>query len=217
MLDELSELSPRIISQIRRVRVGGRPLGLRSWSGRIELFGIPWAIKLLPGLCLDTLTVRGVPIPEISCETVEDFVKYGCGWRELRYINPNSKLLAFSGNTILPCWRKPQPSTWNRLLIQRDGAASGSSVAIYRSMQSNSPGSVLKPEARTPFEQELLSNRRLEDFGMSEDLMILRGAEIGKEILVVARRGRKVDIVEHDQPPYRSGDIRVLTGNLRWA
>ncbi|KAL5044814.1 hypothetical protein BDW71DRAFT_208942 [Aspergillus fruticulosus] len=153
MLAELPGLPVGIISQIRHIRFGGRPLGLRTWHGG-------WDRALRDSLDPQAATP---PMPRYtySARRADSrnclwdggrSVKYGCGWRELCYVNTNSKLLAFPGNAILPCWRRPQLSTWHGLLVQRDGPDSCSSVTICRSTQPHSPGSVLRTETRTIFE-----------------------------------------------------------------
>ncbi|EED17403.1 conserved hypothetical protein [Talaromyces stipitatus ATCC 10500] len=211
MLDKLSELPSTTLSQIRYIRVG---------DDDDVYYRLVWVLKLLPDLCLDTLSVLGMSNGDIAYDTLSGLVKYGNGWKELRYITPNSEMLGFKRLDLFmadPYWRQPQPSTWNDILIQRDGLDSRASVTIYRSTQSGTPGAVLKPETRQLFEQKP-STEDLEMFGVEEDKQLLGMNERGKELLVVVRRGYQADISEQDSPPYLlENDIRQWAHGLTWA
>jgi hypothetical protein len=115
--------------------------------------------------------------------------------------------------------RRPQPSTWNDILIRRDGQDSGASVTIYRSTQSNAPDTVLKPETRQLFEQKPPSSPEdLELFGIEEDRQLLGKNERGKELLVVVKRGHQARIIEQNDPAYfHEHDIRHWAQGLSWA
>lgn len=221
MLDKLSLLPPATLSQIRHVRVGGRPLMLTPMGDEDDVYyRLVWALKLLPGLSLDKLTVLGATGPEVAYDTLEGLVRYGNGWRELHFITPNSKLLGFAKIDMFmadPYWRRPQPSTWRDILLQRDGVDSGASVTIYRSTQSDTPGAVINPRTRQLFEQKISSPEDLQMFGVEEDKQLLSRDEMGKELLVVVKRGRHANIAEPDGPPYMPEDIREWARGLTWA
>jgi hypothetical protein len=175
------------------------------------------ALKLLPGLRLDRLTVLGPSMGEIAYDTLGGLIKQGNGWRELHFITPNSTMLGFAKRELFmadPYWRKPQPSTWNEILLHRDGAASGAFVTVYQANQCDTSGAVLKPYTRHTFEQKIISPGTLETFGVAEDKELL--AE-GKELLVVANRGRSADIAEQNGPPYEFNDIREWAHGMTWA
>lgn len=54
-------------------------------------------------------------------------------------------------------------------------------------------------------------------FGKAEDAMLMRPAEVGKELLVVVKRGDWVDYAEKEGSPYLgSGDIRVEIFGMTW-
>lgn len=220
MLDKLSTLPLTTISEIRQVRVGGRPLILQPIDYDDDVFyRLVWALKLLPGLRLDKLTVLGSSSGVIAYDTLGGLINYGNGWSELHFITPNSEMLGFAKLDMLladPYWRKPQPSTWNDILLRRDGPNSGASVTIYRSTQSNSPGAVVNPRTRQLFEQKS-TLQNLADFGVAEDRVLLSESEASKELLVVVKRGRHADIAERDSPPYLFEDIREWAHGLTWA
>lgn len=160
-------------------------------------------------MSLDNLTILGSSSGVISYDTLEGLVKHGNGWRELHFITANSEMLGFAKAPTLigdPYWRKPQPSTWNDILLRRDGANSGASVTIYRSTQSHSPGTVIDPRTRQIFEQKVPSPKDLEAFGVAKDKQLLAEDEIGKEFLVVVKRGHGANIREQDTPPCNSMD-----------
>jgi hypothetical protein len=95
-----------------------------------------------------------------------------------------------------PHCRKPQPSTWDEIVRQRDGANSGASVIVYRSTQSDAPGTVTNPRTRQIFEQKLSPSKDLEKFGVTEDKELLEGTGKGKELLVIVKRGHAANIAE---------------------
>ncbi|KAK1242956.1 hypothetical protein MKX08_005768 [Trichoderma sp. CBMAI-0020] len=101
---------------------------------------------------LDTLTVFGPAIPRWSHEDLDFFIKYGRGWKELRYITFTSAFVDMvssnHGATItLPS--EPQPAAWQRDLENRDGPNSGASVTMYKSADSKNPLSIMCSTLRT--------------------------------------------------------------------
>lgn len=90
-------------------------------------------------------------------------------------------------------WRKPQPSTWNDILLKRDGANSGTFVIIYWAtslmpqVQSSTPTKVLEQRP---------SRKNLKNFGVKEDRELSSGSEAHKEVLVAIKRGRRAQIME---------------------
>lgn len=227
MLSKLSVLPLTTLSQIRHVRVGGAPVVLTpidDEDGEDVYYRLVWIIKLLPGLCLDTLTVLGPSSSKgvIAYDTLGGLIRHGNGWRELRFITRNSEMLGFKKMDVFmadPYWRRPQPSTWQDILIQRDGLDSGASVTIYRSTQSDAPGTVLKPETRQRFEQKPPSSPEdLEMFGVEEDKQLLDRNEKGKELLVVVKRGRQAHILEQVDPAhFHEQDIRHWALDMTWT
>jgi hypothetical protein len=219
LLDKFSTLPSSTLSQIRNVRTRGRPLILQPTGGHHDVYyKLAWALELLPGMSLDNLTILGSPSGVISYDTLEGLIKHGNGWRELHFITTNSEMLGFAkAPTFIaePYWRKPQPSTWNDILLRRDGANSGASVTIYRSTQSHSPGTVIDPRTRQIFEQKVPSPKDLETFGVAKDKQLLAEDEIGKKFLVVVKRGHGAKIGEQNTPPYNSmGNTRH---GMTWA
>ena len=219
LLDKLSILSPTTLSQIRHLRTSGRPLMLRPVGDDDEVYyRLVWALKLLPELRLDRLTVLGSSRGEIGYDTLDGLIKYGNGWRELEFITLNSTMHQFTEMDILGDldWHKPQPSTWEEILRQRDSAGSGSSITIYRSIQSDAPGAVMNPYRRQILEGAF--PREPGKLGVTDTENVeLRGKENRKEILFVVKRGHDAEIAEQDWPPYTlEDDIRQWAHGMTW-
>ncbi|ERF75380.1 hypothetical protein EPUS_00173 [Endocarpon pusillum Z07020] len=219
LLDKLSKLPPTTLSQIRHLRTSGRPLMLQPIGyGDDVFYRLVWALKLLPGLRLHRLTVLGGSSGEIGYDTLDGLIKYGNGWRELRFITLDSAMHQFTEMDFLGNldWDKPQPSTWEEILRQRDGADSGASITIYRSIQSDAPGAVMNPYRRQILEGAL--PREPGKLGVTDtENMELRAKEEGKEVLFVVKRGHAAEIAEQDGPPYTlEDDIRQWAHGMTW-
>ena len=227
LLNKLTVLPPSTLSQIKTLRIGGRALFLApgTFVHRREYYSHVWALKFLPELSLDRLTVLGVKDGRENYNVLDDLIKFGHGWRELYFISQDSSIFGFArldvnASTGVPLQRKPQPSYWNEVLQRQDGADSQCSVTIYRSVESDAPGSVMDPKRRKIFEQEV--NLTEEDptqvspFGRDEDEQLMADGEVGKEILVVVRRGVNADISGLDRSPYKGADMQKWANGKAW-
>jgi hypothetical protein len=208
LLEKLSSVPRSVVEQIRHIHIGSQPiLLLPPTDYRNKVFvKLVWALKLLPGLRLDTLTVLGDYGPEVAYITLDGLVNNGNEWRELRYLTAESRMLGFRRvqfyHQILYA-RKPQPSTWSRVMAERDSVDSDAAVTIYRPTQANAPGTVINPHNRQTFEQELQPGERLESFGVDEDPELMHEDNARKELLVVVRRGEHARITENATVPFK--------------
>ncbi|KAL4936506.1 hypothetical protein BDV06DRAFT_227831 [Aspergillus oleicola] len=134
-----------------------------------------WALKFLPGLCLDSLMVMDGEKAEDTYTALDSLVDYGHGWKELRFITTGSRMLGFKRTG--PHQRKPQPNTWGCNLAKRDGADSGASVTIRRAISSR-PGVVFEPFGTFRFLQRLSPLESLDAFGIEEDAYLMQKGEI---------------------------------------
>jgi hypothetical protein len=220
LLDKLSPLPLATLSQIRHVRTRGDTLMLSPPDADDDVYyRLVWALKLLPGLQLDTLTVLGQTQGPLDYETLEGLIEHGDGWRELRYITSDSTMLGFEKHSMFmanPYWRRPQPTTWNDILLKRDDVDSKPTVAIYRSTQSKNPGTVMNKATRQIVDQMILPPSDLEAFGVEEDPQFVGRGEKEKELLVVVKRSRGADILQHDVPPFSAYDIRQWAEGMTW-
>ncbi|RMJ27934.1 hypothetical protein PHISP_01202 [Aspergillus sp. HF37] len=212
-LDKLSPLPAATLAQIRNLRLGGRSMKLRSIGYADDVCSrLVWTLKLLPELRLNKLTVLGRLEWRVAYDTLDGMIKYGHGWEELHFLTPNSNMLGFAN--FEPYWRKPQPKTWNDVLLKRDGADSGSTVTIYIATQPDTPGAVLNPSTRQFIEQGPCGKNTKSYW----DGRLLSSSEGNKELLVIVKRGRHVDIGEQANPRYPIGqDIRRWQCGQTWA
>ncbi len=218
LLDKLSQLLVATLSQIRHVCTRGHTLMLSPPDSDDDVFyRLVWALKLLPGLQLETLTVLGQSQGLMNYDTLEGLIKHGDGWKELHYITRDSTMLGFKRRDMFTAksyWRRPQPTTWNTILLARDGVDHKSTVTIYRSTQSKSPGTVMNTATRQIVDQ--IPPPDLETFGIEEDPQFVREGEEEKELLVVVKRSCDADIRQHDVAPFTDEDIRQWAEGMTW-
>lgn len=197
MLDKFFCVSPDTVSRIKFVCVGGKPVRLRSMFGENDLcYTISWALKFLPELNLDVLTVLGMTSGAAAYDALQGLIKYGNGWRELHFITPTSGMLGFAQRGSYR--RKPQPSTWTSMLQKREERTSPyengqATVKIYRATKLNSEnepsGNVLCPATRELFEQDVEDSAEdCASFGVKKDMTLMAPNEIEKELLVIVKR-----------------------------
>ena len=225
LLNKLAIIPITTRKQIRHVRVSGNPLMI-SWDDDDVYYRTAQALKLLPGLELDTLTILGNRDDSVNYDTLNMLVRYSDGWKELHYLSHTSEFLGYkddmptfglSDPMIDRYLRQPQPTDWQKALEQRDGQKSNPSVVIYRASISATPGAVLQPETRQFFTQAFTAGQDARNFGKDEDAMLMRPGEIGKEVLVVVKRGDGVDYAEKEGSPYLPiGDIREDSPGMTW-
>ena len=224
LLDTLTRSPTAFVAALRHVRVSGEPIML-SLPHNDVYYRLPWTLKLVPNLQLDTLTVLGGRAnssaggsAQVDYTTVDEMITYGTGWRELHYITPDSSMLSFPkterfGQTYL---RKPQPQTWNLALSKRDGLESACSVTIHRSTAISGHLHLSHGE-QGAFEQTV-APEDLENYALLEDSFLADLRDNHKAILVVVKRGRNADIMEEIlHPPYNQEfDLRALSSNMTW-
>ncbi|KAJ7142950.1 hypothetical protein C8R44DRAFT_827603 [Mycena epipterygia] len=224
MLDKLANIPTTTLKLIRHARVSGTPLML-SWEDDSVYYRTSQALKLLPGLALERLTVLGVRGPEVRYDTLDKLVRHGTGWNELYYLSHDSTFLAYERDWIFEVGapdeyrylRAPQPVSWQRVLDARDGPTSGASVTIYRATVPRQPGAVLHPATRVAFAQTLPAGGDLLTFGKVADSTLMAPGERDKEVLVVVKRGRDVNYAERKDSPYlEGGDIREDKAGMTW-
>lgn len=219
MLDKLADLPAGIHSQIRHLRIYGASLKLTSEDGE-SYFRTAQALKLLPNLQLDVLTVIGDNLPNCASDTLNMLIRFGGGWKELHFFTFDSNLLGYAdkmrylglhddmNNRYM---RLPQPADWQETMNQRDGEASKPAVIVYRSKDSSTRGSVFQPDKREVMVQAFGPDQDAQTYGRAEDPDLMRPGEVEKEILVVVKRGQGVDCAEKEVPTY------VGVYDIRWS
>lgn len=228
MLNKLTPLPTTTLSQIRHLRVREYVTILGYPNDGQSYYQLASALKLLPGLQLDTLTVlRGHGDGVYSYGSLNGLIAESDGWKELHFLSYNSVLLGYgdpSGYWGLPglprYTRRPQPDTWRSVIERRDGPSSKPPVTIYRATQPNQTGSVMKENTRVQFEQklmELTDDPAEPKFGVEEDKSLTGKGERCKELLIVVRRGEGVDYQEKENSPFISVDIRRDCPGMVWC
>ncbi|KAI8664574.1 hypothetical protein NCS55_00966800 [Fusarium keratoplasticum] len=99
----------------------------------------------------------------------------------------------------------------------RDGVETKPSVKIYRSTLCDVPGSVLDPNTRVVFEQDMPGDC-IDGLppGTEEDEALTKEGERGKEMMVVFKRGFGVDYEEKEGSPLLKNDIRRNAPGMTW-
>ncbi|KUJ23935.1 uncharacterized protein LY89DRAFT_776141 [Mollisia scopiformis] len=199
LLDKFSSIPSNTVSQIRHVRTRGYPLVLIFHEDHGVHDRLVWALKLLPSLQLDTLTVLGSWDGYIDCDNLNGLISHGNGWKELRYISKDSTVLQFKGDQILKgdrYWGEPQPDTWR--------------ICCYRATASI-------PKQMSPYtKRPRKSIASLGNLGVQEDAQLVGDDQTKREVLVVVKRGRAADISEPENGPYHSDDIRTWPDLMAW-
>lgn len=225
MLDKLTALDSQILSKLRHMRYSERRLAavLRARNGNPLGYGyrLTQILKLLPGLCLDTLTVFGHIFERSRYCELDDLINHSNGWKELCYLSHDSAMLGFPNfKSSLLFYslldlpeRAPQPSTWTQALTNRDGPTA--SVSIYRSSHAAGYGSrVSSPATCQSFVDQVAEPGK--GYGLEYDAALMGHGEREKELLVVARRGEGVDYTEKPGSPLLRVDIRKDWPGMTW-
>ncbi|RYP48550.1 hypothetical protein DL768_005589 [Monosporascus sp. mg162] len=226
MLDKLSALSVDTLSKLRHMRVSGDTLML-SYPDDDVFYRLVSALKLLPGLQLDQLTVLGGRGIQVNYGTLGGLIKDGNGWKTLRYICYSSAMLGFPSehNISHPManweaqpeyWRKPQPKHWQTVMEGRDGVASNPSVTVYRAKEPALYGSIVDPSRRVKFEQKPHHGQDLRADMFPADPELMAGDEQKKELMVIVKRGSGVNYEEKRDSPFIESDIRRDLPEMTW-
>ncbi|KAK0741953.1 hypothetical protein B0T21DRAFT_408810 [Apiosordaria backusii] len=230
MLDKLAGLSFEDLSLIRYVTVRGDSMLLTYLPKRHVHHRLVSVLKLLPGLQLHQLTVFGGHGDKFQYRTLDELVRYGSGWRELRFISHSSGMLGYAYYCFDEALRqryqrRPQPEYWQSVVDERDGVQSCPSVVVYRATRPGHRGDVLRAQTREQIQQSdtIVSHTGAsyasDEYGTAEDPVLVGEGERSKEVMVVVRRGRHgVDYQEKDGRPLLSNfDIRREFPGRTWA
>lgn len=223
LLEKLTPLSLPTLKKIRHVRVRADEIKIRvPATGRAEYYPLVSILKLLPGLCLDQLTVLCSQIPHISYGTLDGLIADGTGWNQLRYISHDSLVLGCNKPRSQPSEDdkslqrpEPQPCYWQGVLESRDGEASVPSVTIYRC---ESKGRcIFEDDSRRRYQSKSPINDDQEAYPVQEEWKrMVSKIEPTREIMVIARRGHGVDYEEKAGSAFIAKDIRQDMPDMTW-
>ena len=148
LLDTLTPLKQSVLGNIRHLRISGDPLILPLPDERDDFYYRPsQALKFVPGLNLDRLTVLGTRGERARYYALDMLIRASDGWKELHYLSHNSLMLGFSTRSALgddylnKYSRKPQPAKWQAIMNKRDGKYTNPSVTVYHATRAI-PGSI---------------------------------------------------------------------------
>jgi hypothetical protein len=189
MLSVLAPLPVEKLSKLRYLTVDARLLLLsKGYHGRGEppCYNLAAVLRLVPGLRLNKLHVRGTGLFKRDYEMVDELVKHGNGWKELWFEPYYAKLWYYVKSTFKP---QGQPAKWDTVLKERDGASSQASATIWQPS-----GRLLERGKGYLDDDEVNTNVSYED---------LHGPTF-----FVFKRGRGVDYEEKEDAPLLDKDIR---------
>lgn len=191
-----------VITRLRHVRVRAFPFPLYA-SGRADYYPTYYAanaLSLLPGLCLDTLTVEdcwhgfglGDGWRDVTTYFDIEALLKNDAWKELTYITPCTDFLASGYDHRRK--RQLQPDTWDALMRERDGEDSGAEVRmmIVPHKQEKATGHehteddrVMQPWTAKPG-HEVIENSRV----------ALPDQALKGEVRIIAHRGKRARAVQ---------------------
>lgn len=221
MLDKLTSLDPQVLGRLRHMRYTERrwqqEFPAQSTWRHEHQYSLSRILKLLPGLCLDRLTVLGHSSRMLRYYELDDLINHSDGWKELYYLSWNSQMLGFLkhyNKSQSTSFEAPQPLTWSQALTRRDGPTA--SVTIYRSTSAAKNGSILsRPETGQVYATPIAEPGKIYEVKGTAGLMGWRQKK--KEMLVVARRGEGIDYAEKLGSPLLRHDIRERWPGMTWA
>lgn len=209
MMDKLSALPLTKLSAVRHLRVSNRE-ECRYYRGSFtngELHILNRASMDFASMCgilshlltlnLETLTILGdiTTGANKSYHIIDHIIRSCIGWKQLRYVHLSSGILEWKSPELT--WtqvlrpRAVQPMDWQRVLEEKDGIDSVPLVTIDRALV---PGtSVLRATETENIIQTAADDpaRAIEPYRNYEDAFLRPDGYNEKQLLVVARRGRK--------------------------
>ncbi|EXU99012.1 hypothetical protein X797_008010 [Metarhizium robertsii] len=227
MMVILKALPMATLSKIRHVRILGTELCFFTDLGEHDAvsYTLVQALKLLPGLQLDTFTVLSPGEDDYDYEVLNDLIEYGDGWKELRFICQVPSQLGYKSDNgyrhknsrSYP--RKPQPAHWASVMNTRDGIQNQPSVTIYQSVRLGEPCSVMHEATRVIIEQWPWKEKEHVTLAEMFSATYFEKKEEALEVMVVVKRGKGINYQEGEHPRYLTAisDIRKDFPHTSWA
>ncbi|CAI6320779.1 unnamed protein product [Periconia digitata] len=198
MLNTLLGAGQAVITRVRRIRVKAFPFPLyaNGCANYYPTYYFHNALTLLPGLHLDRLVVEdsfhGFGLLDgwrdvVTYFDIEGLLKSDA-WKELEYITPNTDFIASGYDHRRK--RLAQPESWDALLKERDGEASGAAVEMWITPISTGHDGQGEPQAPRTWSarpgHEIIENWRL----------ATPEQELKGEVRIVARRSDRATTVQ---------------------
>lgn len=204
MLDFLFGLSEEQRAALRHLSIRDKGICLYKVNGRGLGGPVYWheVMPLFPGIQLDTLTIldefyrtqdnRRKEEYYLFYWHIENTVRCGLGWKELRVICSDASVLTLEDDTLVsPAIPHPQPTAWISTLRERDGIDSGTNVQIF-----------IATKEYDGKEDVIYHTSKREVFDSSKILAEVRRARDGiaqatsREVMIIMRRGAQAAYVE---------------------
>lgn len=202
LLDTLLSVDQSVITRLRHIRIRAFPFPLYADSKPqyYPAYYFANALTLLPGLCLDELEVHDCWHGHGQGDGWRDVTTYmdieallkSDAWKRLTYITPCTDFIASGYDHRRK--RQLQPESWDALVKERDGEASGAGVQMW-----------IVPVKQTESRDE----GRTEDGRMMQEWSARPGHEIIEnwrlatpeqklkgEVRIIATRGKRARVVQ---------------------
>ncbi|KAK3371892.1 hypothetical protein B0H63DRAFT_401559 [Podospora didyma] len=241
MLDNLSALPVATLSKLRQMRVSGDVLMINP-SFNPNPLCLDSALKLLPGLQLDQLTVLSGHENRRHYDGLSRLIKHSNGWKTLRYISFSSaarlkvfdmsRIPNFTSSPPPEVNMMPQPKHWQAVMEGRDGVSSNPSVTVCRAKErpARYGPAILGPSRGVKSDQNpyLANEDSRPDLFPVDAPQLMTGDEQMKELMVIVKRGSGVDyegkkdsplIEDHTlrYPPFHvEYDFRSVFPDMTW-
>lgn len=202
LLHTLLSVDQSVITRLRHIRVRAFPFPLYA-NDKPEYYPTYYfvnALRLFPGLCLDELEVedcwhgygQGDGWRDVTTYMDIESLLNSDAWKKLIYITPCTDFIA-SGYDHRKR-RQQQPSSWDALLKERDGEASGASVQMWivPSKQGEARDEDRTEDGRKMQEWSALpGNVIIENWRLAGPEQSLKG-----EVRIIATRGKRSRAVQ---------------------
>lgn len=119
---------------------------------------------------------------------IDQQVRAGCGWKQLRYIIDDTETLKFERYRYLHQWfsRDSQPTIWSSIIQQRNHSRMGAKVEIFVAKEKSAG---LKDLIHDPENRDIFDNNAAE-------WIRFKYQNRNREMMIVLQRGKDAYIVE---------------------
>ncbi|KAF1998298.1 hypothetical protein P154DRAFT_262191 [Amniculicola lignicola CBS 123094] len=221
MLETLMSVDQAVVTRIRYVTVKGFPFPLYA-QGRPQYYTSYYfhnALSLLPGLMLEELVVEdcyhGFGLVDGWRDVVTYFDIEGVlksdAWKTFVYVSPNTEFITSGYDHRKQ--RLAQPENWDYMLKDRDGEESGAEVKMFITpyLKGGAVTNVREEKQETIPWKAIPGHEVVEDWRLGTPEQELKG-----EVKIVARRGKKVGVVQKGLKEKRTWkEIKSNPGELR--
>jgi len=178
--------------QIRHLSIGRPQMPLQC--SRPGGFGVQLkSLICMSPMTLETFTICADGDSFCAYFLLESMIRAGTGWQKLRFVLSNEDIISLLER--LRMWSDAPEARWQAMLSKRDGENAGSSVKIYHALWASPHKHLFDPDSRSEYiEEETHVAPGRQESSNEKECSGLAGEDEWEAIMVVARRGRMVDI-----------------------